>query len=423
MNILVESAPLKARFQSIRTQTEELCAPLKTEDYVVQPVDFVSPPKWNIAHVSWFFEEFILKPYHTGYQVFSNEFPYFFNSYYESVGKRTLRAQRGNMTRPTTEEAYQYRHYVDKHFLSFLDTNALISKSLYDLIALGLNHEQQHQELLMTDLKYILGHNPLFPAYLTTPRPIHPFSKKIAPIQYLTIPEGLYEIGHQGDEFHFDNELGRHKVWLDSFRIADRLISNAEYLEFIEAGAYQKFQYWLSAGWEWVKTNQIESPLYWHNTAGVWWHYTLHGLEKVNLNAPVTHLSFYEADAFARWAGKRLPTEFEWETTCRQYGLDILPQSNFLETGFLQPQTATEGNLQFLGDVWEWTSSAYLPYPHYKQAAGAIGEYNGKFMINQMVLRGGSCVTPRSHIRATYRNFFHAHERWQFTGIRLAEYL
>jgi ergothioneine biosynthesis protein EgtB len=416
----ISAKNLIGRFQQVRNTSVELCKPLQLEDYVVQPVDFVSPPKWNLAHVSWFFETFVLKPYFTHYQEFNPEFGYFFNSYYESVGQRTLRAQRGNMTRPTTEEVYAYRKYVDEAMLSFLAQNPELPKTIYQIIDLGLHHEQQHQELLLTDLKYILGHNPLFPKYKID---LNSNSASNSKLDFLSIQAGVYEIGYQGSDFCFDNELGLHKVYLHPFKIANRLITNAEYLEFMEAGAYQKFQYWLGAGWDWVRQNQVKSPLYWHLIDNQWFNYTLSGLQKVNLDEPVTHISFFEADAFARWAGKRLPTEFEWEIACQQLEPSIPQMANLLEMNSLQPIPALKINYQFYGDCWEWTNSAYLPYPYYKQAEGALGEYNGKFMINQMVLRGGSCVTPISHIRPTYRNFFHTHERWQFTGIRLAEHL
>ncbi|MCU0447989.1 MAG: ergothioneine biosynthesis protein EgtB [Microscillaceae bacterium] len=413
---------LLAQYKQVRQTSETLCQPLKTEDYVVQPSEFASPPKWNLAHTTWFFENFILIPYWADYQVFSTDYGYFFNSYYESVGKRVLRPQRGNMSRPTTEEVYQYRHYVDEAMQAFMADDAHFAPELEDLIELGINHEQQHQELLLTDLKYTLGNNPLFPAYNSTLKTNHK-SLIVNPLKYLSVNEGLYTIGYADSGFCFDNERGAHQVFLHTYRVANRLVSNAEYLEFMQAGGYQKFHYWLGAGWDWVKQNQIEAPMYWHLIDNEWFSYTLAGLQKLNLDAPVTHVSFYEAEAFARWAGKRLPTEFEWEVACRKYAPDIANEANLLEINYLQPQACSPNHFQFWGDCWEWTNSAYLPYPYYQQAAGALGEYNGKFMINQMVLRGGSCVTPSSHIRASYRNFFHAPERWQFTGIRLAEYI
>jgi ergothioneine biosynthesis protein EgtB len=411
-------------YEQVRQTSKQLCQPLKTEDYVVQPADFASPPKWNLAHTTWFFENFILLPYSADYQVFSPDYGYFFNSYYESVGKRVLRPQRGNMSRPSTEEVYQYRAYVDEAMQAFLANPAHFAPELKDLIQLGIHHEQQHQELLLTDLKYTLGNNPLFPVYQAqTYNFDSSLSRRRVNREYAEVAAGLYQMGYQGNNFCFDNEKGVHQVYLPAFRIRKSLITNAEYLEFMQAGGYQKFQYWLGEGWDWVRQNQIEAPLYWHLIDKEWHHYTLGGLQKLNLDAPLTHVSFYEAEAFARWAGKRLPTEFEWEVACEQLEASFPSMANLLEMRQLQPMPALKINYQFWGDCWEWTNSAYLPYPYYQQAEGALGEYNGKFMINQMVLRGGSCVTPSSHIRATYRNFFHAPERWQFTGIRLAEHI
>ncbi len=406
-------------YQYIRKKSEQLCEPLQTEDYVVQPAEFVSPPKWNLAHVTWFFETFILKPYCPSYQEFNSDFAYFFNSYYESMGKRTFRAHRGNMTRPTAAQVYEYRAYIDKYMVDFLENTALDADKKA-LVALGINHEQQHQELLLTDLKYILANNPLFPVYKSLPSPtLSPSPQEIIKLDYLAFPEGIYTIGHEGNEFYFDNERGVHKVFLHNFKIANRLVTNAEYMEFMADGGYQNFKHWLSPAWEWVKNEQIEAPLYWHKIEGEWYQYTLQGLQKVNPLAPVTHISHYEADAYAAWAGKRLPTEFEWEIACKQTHQQIPDFAIFQENSQLSPQSETQ-EVNFYGNVWQWTNSAYLPYPFYKKAEGALGEYNGKFMINQMVLRGGSCITPLSHIRPTYRNFFYPHERWQFTGIRLA---
>lgn len=408
-------------FKAVRQQSLDLVKPLQPEDFVVQPVAFVSPPKWNLAHTSWFFEEFILKPRKTNYKEFDPAYAYFFNSYYNSVGTRVLRGDRGNMSRPTTKQVLQYRAYVDEQMLEFLEQSSELSEEVFNLLTLGINHEQQHQELFLTDLKYVFAHNPLFPAYLENPRPTLPPNGQSLP-GYYELPEGLYQIGYEGQDFYFDNERGIHKVFLPAARIRKSLISNEEYLEFIQAGAYQAFKYWLNDGWSWVQENQIEAPLYWHLIDQEWHQYTLHGLEKINWHAPVTHISFYEAEAFARWKGQRLLTEFEWEALCKQNYSQIPRAANFLESGFMHPVAhATQD--QMIGDVWEWTNSAYLPYPHYQQAEGALGEYNGKFMINQMVLRGGSCVIPLSHFRLTYRNFFYPQERWQFTGIRLAEYI
>ncbi|GAB4410889.1 MAG: ergothioneine biosynthesis protein EgtB [Microscillaceae bacterium] len=411
---------LLTRYQATRQWSEKLCQPLQAEDYVVQPVAFVSPPKWNLAHVSWFFETFVLKSYIPGYQEYNPDFGYFFNSYYESVGQRTLRAHRGNMTRPSTEEVYAYRHYIDTQMTKLLGEMTLPNEALA-VIELGIQHEQQHQELLLTDLKYILGHNPLFPVYRPVEGETGPSPAALPKVLFLEVGEGLYQIGYKGQDFCFDNEKGVHRAFLPAFRIADQLVSNAEYLEFMADGGYQDFRHWLSAGWAWVKENKIESPLYWHRREGEWYHYTLAGLKKVNPMAPVTHVSLYEADAFAAWRGKRLPTEFEWEVACQQFNPVIPEAACFLENETYAPRPESRPAV-FYGNAWQWTNSAYLPYPHYQKAPGALGEYNGKFMMNQMVLRGGACVTPRSHIRATYRNFFHPDERWQFTGIRLAEY-
>jgi ergothioneine biosynthesis protein EgtB len=408
-------------YAKIRKVSEDLCLPLVEEDFVVQASDFASPPKWNLGHTTWFFETFILKPNLKNYQSYNEAFNFLYNSYYESIGKRTLRHLRGTITRPTTREVYAYRHCVDKKMREFLSDPTVLERNpeLAYLFKLGLNHEQQHQELLLTDVKYALSTNPLNPAYQTIkPSPVN---APVLPLRYLPISEGIYTIGHEGDAFHFDNEKGVHKTYLHAYRIANRPITNGEYLEFIKAGGYQKFQYWLSAGWNWVKANQIDAPMYWQQEDGQWYHFTLYGLQKVNENEAVTHISFYEADAYAHWAGKRLATEQEWEVACKQYSPTIPKTAHLMENNDFQPIAPTQ-DFQFYGNVWEWTNSAYLGYPFYKQAEGAIGEYNGKFMNNQMVLRGGSCVTPRSHIRHTYRNFFNSHERWQFTGIRLAEY-
>lgn len=376
-------------YTEIRKRTEALCAPLKTEDYIPQPVAFASPPKWHIAHTTWFFEEMILKKYLSGYSEFHPEFSFLFNSYYNSIGKRTMRADRGNMTRPTVDEVYAYRAHVDQYMEQLLSKEP--NEEVNTLVALGLNHEQQHQELLITDLKYTLGHNPLFPVYDPN---VDLLSVSNEEKGWIQIPEGLYPIGYTGSDFHFDNELGAHTVFLHTFEISKSLVTNREYLEFIDAGGYERFDLWLDEGWHWVQSNQICSPLYWHNMDGVWYYYTLAGLKKVDLDATVSHISYYEANAYAQWKGMRLPTEFEWEVAANQLNW---------------------------GQRWEWTNSAYLPYPQFKTSPDAVGEYNGKFMINQMVLRGASVATAENHSRPTYRNFFHPHFQWQFTGIRLAK--
>lgn len=417
--IAVETETLLHRFLQIRNQTEVLCRPLLPEDTVVQPMVDVSPPKWHLAHTSWFFETFILQKYYPDYQVFHKEYNYLFNSYYNSIGSRVLREARGTLSRPPLQDIYAYRAYVDEHISSLfskIKEQQLIE--MWPVFELGLQHEQQHQELLVTDIKYILSTNPLAPALLPPPSKSEFSLGSLPEPEYLPVAAGLYSIGHTGPDFCFDNELGAHQVWLDSFAFRNQLVTNQEYLQFIEAGGYQDFRYWLHEGFGLAQQENWQAPLYWVKQPEGWFRFTLHGLQPVNLQAPVTHISFYEADAFANWAGKRLLTEFEWEVATQQYP-PASKSGNFLENGVYDPQP-NPGQTQLLGDVWEWTYSAYLPYPRFNKAEGALGEYNGKFMVNQMVLRGGSCATPGSHIRATYRNFFHPDKRWQFTGIRLA---
>jgi ergothioneine biosynthesis protein EgtB len=380
---------LLLRYKTIRDKTVELCAPLNTEDYVPQPVDFVSPPKWHLAHSTWFFEEMILTKHLVGYPVFDASFGFLFNSYYQSIGERAIRNQRGVITRPTVDEVYQYRKHVDEKMQKLLTSE--LSKELQELIILGLNHEQQHQELLITDLKFTLSLNPTFPVYKSGFSLVNEVNENS---NWIKIDEGIYEIGHNSSEFCFDNELGHHKVYVHDFEISNSLVTNAEYIEFIEAGGYKNFQFWLDEGWSWVQENETIAPLYWEKKDGEWHYFTLSGFQSVDHNAILSHVSYYEAQAFATWKGMRLPTEFEWEIASNQLNW---------------------------GKRWEWTNSAYLPYPHFKIAAGAVGEYNGKFMISQMVLRGGSSATAEGHSRNTYRNFFHPKHRWQVTGIRLVK--
>jgi ergothioneine biosynthesis protein EgtB len=385
----IQEFDLKDKFNTVRKRTEFICKPLQTEDYVVQPVNDVSPPKWHLGHSTWFFETFLLIPFLKNYQVFDSAYSYIFNSYYETIGARVIRTDRGNLTRPTVQDIYDYRRHVDAAMNELLDQQ--LPSAAFPVLNLGLNHEEQHQELLLTDIKYILGHNPLFPIYSSD------FSEKLAMpevVKFISCNEGVYEIGYNGDNFCFDNELGRHKVYVHSFTIADRLVNNKEYLEFINDGGYNNFYWWHAEAWDWVKTNKIEAPLYWIKQEANWFVYCLNGLQELDLLSPVSHVSYYEAAAFAAWKGMRLPSEFEWEAAALTFSW---------------------------GKRWEWTESAYLPYSGFKKVSGAIGEYNGKFMINQMVLRGASIATAPAHSRISYRNFFHPWLRWQFTGIRLAK--
>ena len=378
------------QYAQIRKHTEQICLPLRTEDYVVQPIVDVSPPKWHLGHTTWFFETFLLLPFAEKYQVYNADYNYVFNSYYETIGNRVIRTDRGNLSRPDVNEIYQYRAYVDEAMLKLLQ--GPISSALQELLQIGFNHEQQHQELLLTDIKYILGHNPLFPVYHSAESKAGREPSNVRDM--ISFTEGVYQIGHTGEDFCFDNELGRHKVYLQDFSISSELVSNGEYLQFMEAGGYGNFSHWHAEGWDWVKNNNITAPMYWHFIENSWYNYTLEGLRPVNPDEPVAHISYYEAYAYACWAGLRLPTEFEWEVAAPKFKWGIR---------------------------WEWTESAYLPYPGFSKAPGAIGEYNGKFMVNQKVLRGASVATPAGHSRITYRNFFHPYLRWQFTGIRLAK--
>lgn len=407
-------------YSDVRQQTVSICEPLIHEDYVVQPIIDVSPPKWHLAHTTWFFENFVLVPNIKNYQVCNKDYGFLFNSYYETVGERVIRPNRGNLTRPGVDEVYQYRNYVDRFMSEFLDQE--LDQPILDVIEIGLQHEQQHQELLVYDIKYILGTNPIFPAYIE--RIKNPVKDLVSPASFLSINEGIYSIGYDGNEFCFDNELGVHKTYINPCRIMNRLVTNGEYLGFVEAGGYNKFNYWLSEGWDWVNNENAASPFHWHQVDGEWYQYELvGGLTKLNLNQPVSHVNYYEADAYARWAGKRLPTEYEWEVASQTSMLNDVATANLAGKKNFGVISQQSGNSQMLGDVWEWTSSNYTPYPNFKIAEGALGEYNGKFMSNQIVLKGGSCATPSNHIRTTYRNFFHPHLSWLFSGIRLAESL
>ncbi|MGS0679789.1 ergothioneine biosynthesis protein EgtB [Shewanella sp. 125m-7] len=380
---------LLQKYLTTRQYTESLCTPLEIEDYVPQAIEYTSPPKWHLAHTTWFFERLILKKFADNYCEFNAEFDFLFNSYYQTLGERAIRSQRGLFTRPTVKQVYQYRQYVDEQMRQLLSPP--LSDELNALVTLGINHEQQHQELLITDLKYMLSLNPLHPEYspeftLVTDTNQHD--------GWIQMADGMYDIGHGQQSFCYDNELGQHKVWLSKFQIANRLVTNGEYIRFIEDGGYTQFSYWLDEGWEWLNSEQISAPLYWKKINGQWHYYTLAGLKLLDPNAILAHISFYEANAFACWKKMRLPTEFEWE--------------------------AASQHLDW-GKRWEWTSSAYQAYPGFQISAGAVGEYNGKFMVNQMVLRGASVATAKSHQRYTYRNFFHPHLQWQLSGIRLVK--
>jgi len=415
----VLTAPaLAARYQVVRQTTERLCAPLTPEDSVVQSMPDCSPAKWHLAHTSWFFETFVLESALADYRHFHPQYRYLFNSYYQTVGAQYARPQRELITRPGLAEVLQYRQYVDEQLLQWLTESTAHAPALLNVIELGLQHEQQHQELILTDIKHLFSFNPLHPAYQQAPASDD--TAAAPPLHWLHIEEGVQWLGHAGDGFSFDNELPRHRVFTQAFELATRPATNGEYLEFMQDGGYTRPELWLSDGWKAVQQHGWVAPLYWQQEDAAWFTHTLNGWLPVNPNEPVCHLSFYEADAFARWAGGRLPTEAEWE----QVAANLPLTGNFVESGALHPRIAPETNparpAQMFGDVWEWTQSAYSPYPGFRPSAGALGEYNGKFMCNQLVLRGGSCITPHSHIRASYRNFFPADARWQFSGVRLA---
>jgi dimethylhistidine N-methyltransferase len=410
---LASELPLAARYRAVRQGTEQLAAPLSPEDQNLQSMPDASPVKWHRAHTTWFFETFVLTKAQD-YRPFHPDYGYLFNSYYEAVGARHARPQRGLLSRPSAEEIGAYRRHVDAAMGALISGG--VDAPIAALIELGLNHEEQHQELILTDLLHAFAQNPLHPAYAefrTAPR------GSAAAAGFDNFDGGLVEIGQAGDGFAFDNEGPRHQVLLQPFRLAHRPVTNAEWLEFMTAGGYRDPKFWLSDGWQCAVANGWNAPLYWEERDGAWLSMTLAGLQPIDPDAPVAHVSFYEADAFARFRGKRLPTEFEWEHAAS--GLDA-QAGNFRESGYLRPIAANDAaQRQMFGDVWEWTASAYSPYPGFRAAEGAVGEYNGKFMVNQMVLRGGSCATPRGHVRSSYRNFFYPHQRWQFSGLRLAE--
>ncbi|HSY10906.1 MAG TPA: ergothioneine biosynthesis protein EgtB [Verrucomicrobiae bacterium] len=403
------------RYMRMREMSLHLCSPLSVEDHSLQPMPDASPAKWHLAHTTWFFETFVLSQYMQGFSPYHPAFRNLFNSYYNSVGERPLRNLRHVLSRPSLDEVHAYRIYVDEAMVHLLTED--LPADAIKLIDLGINHEQQHQELIVTDVKNGLWANPLRPAYRANGHN-ESASREVLPLKWQSFAEGIYAIGYEGTAFAFDNEGPQHNVYLQPFRLASRLVTNGEFLEFMRDGAYSNPLIWLSDAWDAVNGNRWHAPLYWEQRDGEWWSFTMDGLQPLRLNEPVCHVSFYEADAFARWSGARLPSEFEWEVAAR--GCHVT--GNFVESGNLHPTPAAgdEPLAQMFGDVWEWTSTPYVAYPGFKPAEGAVGEYNGKFMCNQMILRGGSCATPQSHIRATYRNFFPPHVRWQFMGLRLA---
>jgi ergothioneine biosynthesis protein EgtB len=412
-------------FTSVRAFTESLCKSLKTEDFVVQSMPDVSPTKWHLAHTSWFFETFLLLPHLPAYKPFDPHFSYLFNSYYVAVGDRHCRQNRGLLSRPTVEEVFAYRAHVDAHMRQLIDRlNEPGLGELRPVLELGLHHEQQHQELMLMDIQHVFWVNPLRPAYRP---PLPPSPHAAPPMRWIAFPGGLCEIGHAGESFAFDNESPRHRVYLQPYELGSRLVTNREWKAFMADGGYRRADLWLSAGWATVQQEQWVAPLYWLEMDGEWRRHSLGGLNAVDDDQPVCHISYYEADAFARWAGARLPTEAEWEAAASgcsagEQARRLNEEGNFAESERFAPDVAPDSPAltQMLGDVWEWTGSAYLAYPGYRPAAGALGEYNGKFMCNQFVLRGGCCATPRSHIRLTYRNFFPPEARWQFSGLRIA---
>lgn len=408
-------------YKTVRSKTKDICKPLATEDYVIQSIDDVSPPKWHLAHTSWFFENFILMPFNTAYPQFHPLFHHLFNSYYYTVGNPYPRFRRGILSRPTVETIYEYRRHIDKHVTEFIEVapHETLLK-LQSILYLGLNHEEQHQELLLMDIKHNFSLDPNFPAFLAQ---VVKHDSHFTPLHFVANEGGVIEIGYEGENFCFDNELPRHQMILKPFSVASRLVTNGEYVEFIESGAYQKPEGWLADGWECIQKSNWQAPLYWKKIENEWYAFTLGGLKKIDLNEPVSHISYYEADAYATFRGCRLPTEAEWEY--HTYLHHQIQNGNFLENGLYHPiaiSAKTNNKMhQLLGDLWEWTSSSYSPYPGYKPLHGPLGEYNGKFMSSQMVLRGGSCVTPKQHVRLSYRNFFQPDKRWQFSGIRLAK--
>jgi ergothioneine biosynthesis protein EgtB len=411
---------LLARFHQIRNFTTALSGGLEPEDCVVQSMPDVSPTKWHLAHTTWFFETFILKKFCPGYRAEIPQYAYLFNSYYNAAGDMHRRDLRGLISRPTVIEAQRYRASIDSHIETLLsDADDGLLDKIEPLLVLGMHHEQQHQELLITDIKHVFAQNPLYPVFREKKVDTAPANM---PMHFLTFDETIVSIGHDGGGFAYDNEGPRHQALISAFSLSSRPVTNGEYIAFIEDNGYGRPEFWLSLGWMTVNEQRWQAPLYWIKCEGAWWNFTLSGFRPVDESEPVTHVSYFEADAYANWAGARLPTEFEWEHAALECPLE----GNFVEEENFHPLALSGSGgdrhlHQMFGDVWEWTRSAYSPYPGYRAAPGALGEYNGKFMCNQYVLRGGSCATSHTHIRRTYRNFFQPEKRWQFTGIRLAQ--
>jgi ergothioneine biosynthesis protein EgtB len=409
----VTSSSLWPKYTEIRDRTMALAAPLSAEDCCVQSMPDASPIKWHLGHTTWFFETFVLERFEVPFKPFHNAFRVMFNSYYNAVGEKHSRPQRGLLTRPPLSAIQDYRRNVDERMRRLLE-RPVNDDMLRSLTVLGLNHEQQHQELMLTDIKHLFSQSPLKPCYQAPGT--YP-SVPSAALEWHDLEGGIVQIGHAGEGFCFDNESPRHKEYIQPHQLASRLVTNAEYLQFVDAGGYEDPAFWLSEAWDWIRANQHSHPLYWLGGDAGWMEFTLGGVLPLDPNLPVVHVSYYEADAYARWSGARLPTETEWEHAASQQQIS----GNFADSNRFHPAAATgAGLVQIYGDVWEWTQSSYSPYPGYYPAKGAIGEYNSKFMVNQYVLRGGSCATPLEHIRSSYRNFFPAHACWQFSGIRLA---
>lgn len=408
------------RYQAVRAFSEKLCETLCTEDYIVQSMPDASPMRWHLAHTTWFYETFILA-HGPGFRRFNDSFEYLFNSYYTSVGKQYPREKRGLLTRPTVDEIICYRKSIDEVMLETLQQVNSSNEYLLNIVELGLNHEQQHQELMQTDIKHLFAQNPLLPSLSPFPSVTN---DRLGSMQWIEFEGGVHQIGHEGGSFAFDNESPRHRVFLEPYAVCDQLVTNGNYLEFIQDRGYQRSELWLSMGWKHINHHQWNSPLYWFYRKDEPCEFTLGGLEPLDLSAPVTHISYFEADAYARWANARLPTEAEWEAAADGYPIEgCFAEDHYDSNQAVHPCHGLENGPfhGLFGDCWQWTSSSYSAYPGYQPADGALGEYNGKFMCNQYVLRGGSCATPRGHLRTSYRNFFPADARWQFTGLRLAK--